>query len=596
MRKLSVLISFLWLSACQPPQTTCEQVSHTIAEVQGTGAISSLLSQQVSVQGVVLGLVYPDSPMPGLMLQSLKPDDDPATAEGIFAVVPNPEHYQPGQVLVVKGTVAEVDQLTSLIDAVVVSQCGSQTIAPLSVQLPLPEDLSWEAFEGMWLRFEQPLIITDTFQLGRYGEILLANERLMVPTQVVEPGQAAQKLAQQQERQAIWLDDGRWQQNPDPLPYPTTGLTAASTLRVGDQVLNVEGILHQDDRGYRLIPTQVPQFVQNNPRPLAPTSNTPEDLRIASYNVLNFFTGKDQNPAFPTRRGARTAEELARQQAKLVQALIALDADIIGLIELENNGYDNGSAIATLLAAVNQVSTVPYNMVVTSDTPGSDAIKVGIFYRNNKVAPIGQASTKTTAPFTRLHRPPVAQSFRHLASKTDFTFVINHFKSKGGCPRPDSKEYQQQQDRADGQACWNPARVEAATALHQWLQTQPTGIATEHIVIAGDFNAYRQEDPIRYFEQQGWLYLSDGKDQSYSFVFRGKSGSLDHMLASPSMAAKLYHFKHWPINADEPVLLDYSLRFKPLSQREQLYAPTPYRSSDHDPILATFSFSDQNRN
>lgn len=590
MRILALIFTLLLATGCQQQPIGCGQATHSIAQVQGTGEVSSLLSQQVTLQGVVLSPVYSDGPLPGLMLQSLKPDDDPATAEGIFVVVADPAKYQAGQILVVSGTVAEVDQLTSLIDAQVLSECGTTAIKPLTITLPLDSNLSWEAYEGMWLRFEQPLVVADTYQLGRYGEILLANARLMVPTQVVAPGKAAQQLAGQQNRQAILLDDGVWQQNPDPLPYPGTGLTAQSTLRLGDQVLNVEGIVHQDERGYRLLPTQQPSFVSANPRPANPRATQANELRLASYNVLNFFTGQGQEKPFPTRRGARTPEELSRQQAKLVQALVALDADIIGLLELENNGYNSGSAIATLLAAVNQQSSEPYHMVLTTETPGSDAIKVGIFYRSSRVNAIGKAATQTAAPFTRLHRPPVAQSFRHLSSGTEFTFAVNHFKSKGSCPRSGATDYAEQKDQGDGQACWNAARLEAAMALQQWLQNHPTGITTEHSAIVGDFNAYRMEDPIRYFEQQGWHYLSDGKPQSYSFVFRGKAGSLDHMLASPALAAKLTDMLHWPINADEPVLLDYSLRFKPASQRRQLYEASPYRSSDHDPILATFTF------
>lgn len=590
MRIFAFIITLLLATGCQQHPASCEQVSHTIAQVQGTGEVSPLLGQQVSLKGVVLGSVYTDGPMPGLMLQSTTPDNNPATAEGIFVVVSDPAQYQAGQVIVVSGTVAEINQLTSIIDAQILSECGTASIRPLTIQLPLAANLSWEAYEGMWLRFEQPLVVADTYQLGRYGEILLANERLMSPTQVALPGVTAQQLIMLQERQAIILDDGVWQQNPDPLPYPSTGLTAQSSLRVGDTVLNVEGIVHQNERGYRLLPTQQPEFVSANPRPANPIATKQNELRIASYNVLNFFTGQGQEQPFPTRRGARTPEELARQQAKLVQALIALDADVIGLLELENNGYDKGSAIATLLAALNQQSNEPYKMVTTHETPGSDAIKVGIFYRSSRINAIGKAATHTADPFTRLHRPPVAQSFRHLASGTEFTLAVNHFKSKGSCPRTGAADYSQQKDQGDGQACWNAARVEAAAALQQWLQTKPTGIATEHSVIVGDFNAYRMEDPIRYFEQQGWQYLTDGKQQSYSFVFRGRSGSLDHMLASPSMAAKLSDFQHWPINADEPVLLDYSLRFKPASQLPILYEADPYRSSDHDPILATFAF------
>lgn len=578
------------LAGCQQPPQPCQSATHSIAQVQGTGGESPLLGQTVTIQGMVLGVVYADGPLPGLMLQSLNPDQDPQTAEAIFVAVADAQQYHSGQILQVNGTVAEVEQLTSLIEATVLDTCGSTEATPLSLTLPLPPNLSWEAFEGMWLRIDQPLIVTDSFNLGRYGEIMLADQRLMIPTQVVEPGAAAQQLAAENARRSIFLDDGSYRQNPDPLPYPDTSLSAYHSLRVGDQVLNVEGILHQDNRGYRLLPTAKPTFVSSNPRPEAPAKTAINELRIASYNVLNFFTGHGQAEAFPTRRGARNANELARQQAKLVEALLALDADIIGLLELENNGYTDGSASATLLAALNARSSEPYQQVIAPVAPGSDDIKVGMFYRTSRVSAEAEAATQTAAPFTRLHRPPLAQSFRHRASGELVTVTINHFKSKGSCPRRGNSDYQIQRDQGDGQACWNAARLEAATAMHSWLATNPTSISTDYQVIMGDFNAYRQEDPIRWFEQQGWRYLDDGKADSYSFVFRGESGSLDHLLTTPALAEKVVSFTHWAINADEPVLLDYSTRFKPASQRDQLFAPLPYRSSDHDPILATFRF------
>ena len=37
----------------------------------------------------------------------------------------------------------------------------------------------------------------------------------------------------------------------------------------------------------------------------------------------------------------------------------------------------------------------------------------------------------------------------------------------------------------------------------------------------------------------------------------------------------------WHINSDEPSVIDYNLEFKP----QDLYSPTPYRSSDHDPAV-----------
>ncbi|WP_213996389.1 ExeM/NucH family extracellular endonuclease [Arsukibacterium sp.] len=588
---VSLLLS---LTACSnsEQQLSCDNPSRpvvTISAIQGQAEQSPLLGQQVITQGVVISEVYPDSPLPGLMLQSLAADDKPKTSEGLFIQLTENSGYQHGDVLLLQGTVAEINDLTSLVDINQVVRCATETQpAPTAVNLPLSPELSFEALEGMWLSFSQDLIVNDSYQLGRYGELILADQRLLVPTEIKLPGEEARRYAEQQLRQMLVLDDGRWQQNPDPAPYPPSGLTAGNSLRLGDTVRGVSGVLFQDERGYRLIPTRTPEFVNTNPRPAAPAAKAEDELRLAVFNVLNFFTGHGQAQPFPTRRGARTPEDLARQQAKLVSALAAMDADIIGLLELENNGYGDGSAMATLVAALNDVVSSPYSLVTTAETPGTDAIKVGLIYRAAAVSETGTAVTRTAEPFTRLNRAPVAQTFKHLASGKEVTVAVNHFKSKGSCPRDDS--LQLQADQNDGQACWNAARVEASNALSAWLATSPTGVATPYQLVVGDLNAYRMEDPVRALEQAGWTYLHDKQNPGFSYAFRGRSGSLDHALASPQLAQYLRTLQHWSINADEPVLLDYSSRYKSAEAQQRLYGPTPYRSSDHDPVIVTFGF------
>ncbi|MCC5826412.1 ExeM/NucH family extracellular endonuclease [Alkalimonas sp.] len=590
MRTLfSIFILIIMLGCTQQPTLSCDASFISIPAIQGEGDQSPKLGKTVLTQGVLTAYIYPDSPRAGWLLQQAgQPQLQPAS-QALF--VPDDGRLadlQPGQLLAVQGRVAEIEQLTSLID-VRLQSCGQSQTEPLSVQLPLPEHLSWEALEGMWLSFEQPLVVNSTFGLGRFGELTLADKRLWTPTQIHLPGEAAQAHEALQERRTLVLDDGSLVQNPEPLPYPASGLSAKQSLRLGDTFGGVEGILFQDLRGYRLVPTRQPDWQPQNPRPEPPTPRQAGELRVASFNVLNFFTGADQEQAFPTRRGASSPLELERQQAKLTAAILAMDADIVGLIELENNGYADGSAIATLVAALNAATDRPYAMVSTAERPGTDAIKVGLIYRSDTVQQAGTAATQPQAPFHQLHRAPVAQSFLDLFSGKVLTVSVNHFKSKGGCPRREHPDYAVMRDQGDGQACWNAARLEAASALHSWLQQHPTGLDTPYQLLMGDLNAYRMEDPIRLLEQQGWQYLDAKTDQpSYSFVFRGKSGSLDHALASQALAELKPEVKHWPINADEPVLLQYSLEYKSPAQQQSLYAPTPYRSSDHDPIILTF--------
>ncbi len=264
MRCLLIIVSMLILAGCVQDNRLCATAFTPISQIQGSGDQSPLLNQQVTTQGVVTGIVYPDTPAAGLMLQSLVPDNDNRTSEGIYVrLTENLQRYQPGQLLQLQAVVAELNQQTALIDSSAIAVCSSgHPVKPVAISLPLADGFSWESLEGMWLSFSQSLVVNDTYPLGRYGEILLADERLWQATEVVAPGEPARAYMAQQQQRQIWLDDGLWQQTPDPIRYPEGGLSASNTLRIGDQVQQVEGFLWQDERGYRLVPSRKPEFIQ----------------------------------------------------------------------------------------------------------------------------------------------------------------------------------------------------------------------------------------------------------------------------------------------------------------------------------------------
>ena len=132
---------------------------------------------------------------------------------------------------------------------------------------------------------------------------------------------------------SITLDDGSSAQNPEVIPYPTPELDAYNTLRLGDKVTGLTGVMGYGYSQFRIHPTTTPNFIQENLRTEAPESVENSYVRIASFNVLNYFNGDGQGAGFPTPRGADTAEEFERQKAKTVNAILALDADVIGLLE-----------------------------------------------------------------------------------------------------------------------------------------------------------------------------------------------------------------------------------------------------------------------
>jgi len=157
--------------------------------------------------------------------------------------------------------------------------------------------------------------------------------------------------------------------------------------------------------------------------------------------------------------------------------------------------------------------------------------------------------------------------------------VINHLKSKGsGCAVPDA---------GDGQGECNQVRVNAATRLREWLSTDPTDIGESRTLIMGDLNSYAREDPVTTLLTAGYSNLADTflGVGSYSFVFNGQWGALDHVLGSASISGQVSGVVKHHVNADEPAILDYNTEFKTPGQITSLYAADQYRSADHDPVV-----------
>uniref|UniRef100_UPI0030F889B3 ExeM/NucH family extracellular endonuclease n=1 Tax=uncultured Pseudoalteromonas sp. TaxID=114053 RepID=UPI0030F889B3 len=529
-----------------------------------------------------------DDELKGFFVTSLAADEDtnPLTSEGVFVYFADTD-VNVGDHVRVQGIVDEYFESTQISDVVQVAICGTgESINATEITLPLASQDDLEAFEGMLVTLDQELVVTNNFGLGRYGEVELATERLYQGTQVAMPGDAANAVEVENLTKKILVDDGSTVQNSDPTAYPTPGLSAENTLRTGDSVNSVTGALAYSFSTYRIHPTVAPQFIATNPREDAPELNPEADLRVASFNVLNYFNGDGQGAGFPTSRGADSLEELVRQEAKLVSAISAMQADVVGLMEIENDGFGEFSAIASLVNALNDADSANEYAFVDFNVNqvGTDAITTALIYRANKVEEVGSAAITTAAPFDFSNRTPIAQSFKSLESQEVFTVAVAHLKSKGGCGSASGAN----EDQNDGQACWNEIRTEGASAFADWLDSKPTGVDDEDIILVGDMNAYAMEDPIRKFEEKGYKNVVaelDGNTLAYSYSFSGRAGSLDHAVATESLLSKVVAAKDWHINADEPIVLDYNVEFKSEGHQSTLYSESAYRASDHDPVI-----------
>ncbi len=586
-------------------------VELSIPETQGSGEASPFEGQVVKTQGVVSADFQGSDQLRGFYLQDPLGDDNATTSDGIFVFTPSGDDVNVGDEIEIIAEADEFFGLTQLRNVESITVLSSNNIlSPTALSLPETVDGELERYEGMLVEVVSPMTVSQNFFLSRFGQLTLSSPddlgnpgRLFQPTnQFAASSQEAIDLADSNARRTLILDDGQdisgFGDNPEPVPYISN---PPSVLRGGDTVNNLVGILdygrinpnNPPGRDYRLQPTQAPIFQQANLREPIPKSANGE-ITIASFNVLNYFSSLDGNgqvcgpQADQDCRGADSASELVRQQDKIVSALFAMNADIVGLVEIENNGYAEGGAIRTLVDALNQAyGQETYDIVQPTDieTLGTDAIAVGFIYKPASVEPIGVAATLASGAFDQTldggrSRQPLAVSFKQINNDEIFTAVINHLKSK----RPPSEPQNNgNDDQGDGQGSWNLRRTEAANDLATWLQTTPTGIDDEDILIIGDLNAYAEEDPMLAFEAGGYQDLIQvfNGDTGYSFTFDGLAGSLDHALANDSLAEQVGDVVEWHINTDEPPVLDYNEEFNP----EGYYNVDPFRSSDHDPVI-----------
>ena len=582
-----------------------------IYAIQGSG-LSAAITGTVSTEGVVVGDFEGSAAASGFYIQDLNGDGDPATSDGIFVYTGATNLVSVGQVVRVTGFARERFSQTTLngsnsnsaaVPAANIVQCGTGGVAPTDVTLPFADANAPERYEGMLVEFPQSLVIAEYFNYDRFGEIVLAQplvgeSRPYSGTAIDEPGAAANARTAANLLSRITLDDVQSAQNPSVLRHPN-GLpfTLGNLFRGGDLVTNTVGVLGYDFNLYRVLPTGAADYMAHNPRPAAPEP-VGGTLRVAAMNTLNFFVTADypsgalDNKCGPLNnvecRGWDSDQptEFTRQRDKLLQALSGLDADIIGLNELEN------STGVEPLASI--TSGLPGYACVDTGTIGTDAIKVGLIYRPAVVTPVGsfQVLDSTVDPrfLDTKSRPSLAQTFEVNATGARFTLAVNHLKSKGSACDDVGDP-----DLFDGQGNCSQTRRAAAEALVDWLAGDPTGSGDPDFLIMGDLNSYAQEDTIDEIKAGADDAVNTSDDYTnliaefqgpyaYSYTFDGQAGYLDHALANRSLFGQVKGAADWHINSDEPDVLDYDTSFKPPAQ-DALYEANAYRTSDHDPVV-----------
>ena len=587
----------------------------------GTDDLSPLLGQTVTVRAVVTAdyqRIDSSDPIAGFYVQEEDSDADgnALTSEGLYVFdgsSPNVD-VSVGDLVEVTGTVGEFFGQTQ-ISPTMVSILSSGEPLPLPVEVDFPtasvlltDDGEYvanlEAYEGMRIAVPEEMTVSELFNLDRFGTYTVAEGGQPVQfTQDNDPSAPGydDHLRDVASRELV-LDDGLRVQNPDQLQVIDGNdgvLSTADAFRMGDGIEGITGVLGYQFDAF-VIQDPDGEYVGGNPRPEAP-ADLGGNFTVASLNVLNYFTTIDEPGATTDNgsdpRGADSALELERQAAKLVEAITAMDADVVGLIEIENDFAGEGFALADLVSRVNaELGAEVYDYVDPGVAfVGTDAISNALIYKPGEVNLVGDAAILTEfegrdfvdpldSPRKGLNRPAVAQTFEDAGTGETITIAVNHLKSKGSLSGLDVDEAQ-----GDGQGNNNATRTEAADILADWLASDPTGQGAENVLIVGDLNAYAREDPITLLEGEGYTDLAQAFiEEPYSFVFDGQRGTLDYALANGAALSDVVGVAEWNINSPEADALDYNLDF---GRNPDLFdGGSPARNSDHDPIVVAFEF------
>ena len=626
-----------------------------VPAIQGTGSSSPLVpagkfesEQAYATRGVVTQVV--SGLYKGFFIQDPQGDGDPASSDGLFVYSTQANSaIVPGAEVCVSGKVKEYFNQTQLnADQLVVTQPMVALLPAVDLVPVAGETLNQllERHEGMQVRLvpESSLVVTRNFSFDYDGKrnnlVLSYGAPLIKSTQkfAALSEEASQWALRNQQNQLVVETDAK---APDGvLPWYPAFNAEDGYLRIGDKLNGLEGALGYSYNLFRLVASNRidSSDIDHSGWDRVETPELAEagDLRVASFNVLNFFTtvvGGDANPT-GTNRGALTVGEFEKQRTKIVSAITRLNADVVGLMEIENNGYGDNSAIANLVEALNAAQPDEadhYRWIASPDGQpiGTDAITVGLIYRPASVTPQGAASlivlpvqqaeavdaSGKPVAINQGMRESLLQQFSSPKGDAPLTLVVNHLKSKGSACFEDYPDYASA-DPLDGQGHCNALRVSAAKVLGESLKDM-----SGDLLIIGDLNAYGMEDPIRVltsydpaaqprqimsasfttlagqpFEESGsalgkgygFVNLNTrfhGTD-TYSYSYEGELGNLDHALANPSLAAKVIGIEDWHINSAESNFFEYGSKYT----GQLAKSDGPFSASDHDPVLVAIQY------
>ena len=396
-------------------------------------------------------------------------------------------------------------------------------------------DLS--AYKGKTVTFDVPFYICNT-----YSGLDVGPRRLFSPTnQAIPMSNEYQKVISSNYNGSVSLTGvSGYHRTGERIENLTVTVTSTSSIKYisGDFVSNTRQDLL---KGY-------PSISKNGTPTLVVCA-----FNLQYYLVENLGSGS---------QGPTTTEQQKRQHTKIMEALKRIKADVFGFVEVEQGQ----GALEKLAKSLSTETRKHYSWINDGMSANGTYTKSGYVYCEETVEPIGKMSNNNTGVQNRKKM----QAFKDLETGEVFIFSINHFKAKSG------NGTGLDADQGDGQGIFNNTRVKEAESVLTAYKSNRSFYGDDDILIMGDLNAYAKEDPIRVLTDGGMtdLHRYFHADTSYSYVYNGLAGYLDHALANSTLLPQVTGMTAYHINSDE----DRSYSYRSSDN-------TMFRCSDHDPVI-----------
>jgi len=419
--------------------------------------------------------------------------------------------------------------------------------------------------------------------------------RVFAETMQVDPKQpgVVSQLESQNALRVIKIDDGMTGSCPVPQFWPVGG---ERSVRVGhsfpEESLNGTVVATYQFNSWTLLPTQSAKAFLKSSLDLStsprvsqipvPENKAPDgQIRISGLNVENYFKTYGS-------RGAKNEEEFVRQQKKIFETIRELDGAVFALQEMENKNTTLASFVQDLNAHIGSPGKYQFIPVDPSEV-GIDAIQNAIIFQPSILKAIENPLYKTYHSPVKKSRVSIAQKFQlHDRPSSEFVIVANHLKSKGSKCQEDKDG-----TALNGEGNCGAARLSHAKQLMAWVEKTFLDKPGAKVAMLGDFNSHSKDRSVQHIVQSGLFTNLAERDIAtpHSYVFQGKSSTLDYFFASKALSNSCSHTYEWSSNADEALLTDYQdYNYfkscgpgKPID--EYIDVTSPFRSSDHDPIV-----------